>query len=414
MPRKGAVDAPRFSGSPDDLLRYLKDVRVCCMQASCFEDCGWAQWAIWYLGTDKFEQWRRCPPAQYLKYDLYDLVDKQKKVKINSSEAILDYQLCFTEVATHLQVTNQLSSIEKDDLYLEGFDREFQGEILQSLEWDGQRRHTEDPWPTCQVTQEAKRLFKKGYCSDLRQVHMAREQSKAECQRMAREIPPIKPQDAQDEPRTDEWPVEAVAHALEVPKPTLEPRGDLCEVPEQAGHTEVEEIRLEVEVKRQSKVVAWRKPPEVKTRRKTLKSVTRRIKEILPGFWITHCSVCPTSLRAVYLKGMKYMEESDFQHSKTDQEGCLKYQDTKDTLYYEADTSLHRRKDSKDLTYGSSTLGYMECYINLKYTKVFEGSNQLKTPSKLSFRFQGAVVPSTSSTELKGSSLLQQSALGLF
>ncbi|KAI6100398.1 hypothetical protein EDD16DRAFT_1717442 [Pisolithus croceorrhizus] len=203
MPRKGAVDAPRFSGSPDDLLRYLKDVRVCCMQASCFEDCGWAQWAIWYLGTDKFEQWRRllhaerdwadfvtdvsqifllfrCPPAQYLKYDLYDLVDKQKKVKINSSEAILDYRLCFTEVATHLQVTNQLSSIEKDDLYLEGFDREFQGEILQSLEWDGQRRHTEDPWPTCQVTQEAKRLFKKGYCSDLRQVHMAREQSKAE------------------------------------------------------------------------------------------------------------------------------------------------------------------------------------------------------------------------------------------
>ncbi|KAI6118062.1 hypothetical protein F5141DRAFT_1061733 [Pisolithus sp. B1] len=125
MPQKGAVDAPRFSGSPDNLLRYLKDVRVCCMQASCFEDCGWAQWAIWYLGTDKFEQWTRCPAVWYSKHDLYDLIDEQKKVKIDSYEALLNYQLHFTKVAAHLRVTNQLSSIEKDDLYLEGFDQEF-------------------------------------------------------------------------------------------------------------------------------------------------------------------------------------------------------------------------------------------------------------------------------------------------
>ncbi|KAI6019035.1 hypothetical protein BKA83DRAFT_4127636 [Pisolithus microcarpus] len=58
-------------------------------------------------------------------YDLYDLVDKQKKVKINSFEALLNYQLCFTKVTTHLQVTNQLLSIKKDDLYLKGFDQEF-------------------------------------------------------------------------------------------------------------------------------------------------------------------------------------------------------------------------------------------------------------------------------------------------
>ncbi|KAI6100063.1 hypothetical protein EDD16DRAFT_1526616 [Pisolithus croceorrhizus] len=76
MPRKGAVDAPRFSGSPDDLL-------------SCFEDCEWAQWSIWYLGIKKFKQWRRSPPAQYLKYDLYDLVDEQKKVKINFQKPYL-------------------------------------------------------------------------------------------------------------------------------------------------------------------------------------------------------------------------------------------------------------------------------------------------------------------------------------
>ncbi|KAI6113948.1 hypothetical protein EDD17DRAFT_1515404 [Pisolithus thermaeus] len=50
---------------------------------------------------------------------------------------------------------------------------------------------------------------------------------------------------------------------------------------------------------------------------------------------------------------------------------------------------------------------YTHCFIGLKCAKVFDGSNQLKTPLKLSFRFQGAVVPSTSSTELEGSSLLQ-------
>ncbi|KAI6124968.1 hypothetical protein EDD17DRAFT_1758516 [Pisolithus thermaeus] len=76
--------------------------------------------------------------------------------------------------------------------------------------------------------------------------------------------PPIKPQDAQDEPRTDEQPIEAVALTLKVPKPTPEPRDDLHEVPEQAGHTKVEEIKSEVKVKRQAKVVAQRKPPEVK------------------------------------------------------------------------------------------------------------------------------------------------------
>ncbi|KAI6020995.1 hypothetical protein PISMIDRAFT_19667 [Pisolithus microcarpus 441] len=60
--------------------------------------------------------------SELREYDLYDLVDKQKRVKIDSFEALLDYQLCFTKVVTCLQVTNQLSSIEKDNLYLEGFD----------------------------------------------------------------------------------------------------------------------------------------------------------------------------------------------------------------------------------------------------------------------------------------------------
>ncbi|KAI6116100.1 hypothetical protein F5141DRAFT_1062238 [Pisolithus sp. B1] len=73
--------------------------------------------------------------------------------------------------------------------------------------------------------------------------------------------PPIEPQDAQDEPRTDEQPIKAVALTLKVPKPTPEPRDDLCEVPEQAGRTKVEEIKSEVKVERQLKLFV--KPPTI-------------------------------------------------------------------------------------------------------------------------------------------------------
>lgn len=476
MPQRQEEDAPRFSGHPDDLLWYLEDVRSLCMEAGCFEDQVWARWAIWYLGIDKFERWRslihaerdwadfvtdasrlhlqfRSPPARYSKYDLYDLVDEQKKVKIDSLEALLDYRLCFTKVATHLRVTNQLSSIEKDDLYLEGFDRGFQCEILQRLEWNDRRRYADDPWPTCQVTREAEGLLEEGYRFESRQARYDRDQQRAreaqyeamvqelratraqeECSKRERaarpgpsaskfpcsasletysltetlqdsfmpskvpeddlrgqllevdgvevvtaepshsspvegrhkatfedlqvtprmenqlltiglqgtrvvgkpevqnegellgmkvsvkldttevmgdipapqtkyfqspsspyaDIPPQnslnEPRDAKDEPDTDEQPDEAAVDALEAHKPLPEPREDPCKVLQQAGSFEIEEIKSEAEIEARSRVVARRKPPEVKSRRKTLKTVTRRIKELLPGFWIAHCS----------------------------------------------------------------------------------------------------------------------------
>ncbi|KAI6095297.1 hypothetical protein EDD16DRAFT_1720964 [Pisolithus croceorrhizus] len=129
----------------DDLIWFLEDVQDLCMQAGCFEDCKWAQWSIFYLGIEEFEQWRcllcaerdwadflkdaswlfslfRCPAVCYSKYDLYNLVDKQKKVKINSYKALLNYWLCFTDIAAQLQISNQLSWMEKDDLFFEGFD----------------------------------------------------------------------------------------------------------------------------------------------------------------------------------------------------------------------------------------------------------------------------------------------------
>ncbi|KAI6166316.1 hypothetical protein EDD17DRAFT_1505237 [Pisolithus thermaeus] len=78
----------------------------------------------------------RCPTVCYSKCNLYDLVDKQKKVKINLHKALLNYQLCFTDIAAQLQISSQLLWIEKDNLFLEGFDQEFQSEILQRLKWN--------------------------------------------------------------------------------------------------------------------------------------------------------------------------------------------------------------------------------------------------------------------------------------
>ncbi|KAI6122053.1 hypothetical protein F5141DRAFT_1061609 [Pisolithus sp. B1] len=96
------------------------------------------------------------------------------------------------------------------------------------------------------------------------------------------------PREALDETRTVERPVKPAVHALEVLKPPLEPKDDLHEAPEQAGSCKVEEVKQKIKAKMRSKVVAWRKPPEEKTQRKSLKSVIWRMKDIIPGLWTAH------------------------------------------------------------------------------------------------------------------------------
>ncbi|KAI6099539.1 hypothetical protein EDD16DRAFT_1717810 [Pisolithus croceorrhizus] len=150
------------------------------MQAGCYEDREWARWSIFYLGIEEFKQWRhllhaesdwadflkdatrlfslfRCPAVCYSKRDLYDLVDKQKRVKIDSYQALLNYRLSFTDIAAQLRISSQLSWIEKDDLFLEG-------------------QYVDDPWPTYQVAQEAERLLEEGYRCELREARLARDQ----------------------------------------------------------------------------------------------------------------------------------------------------------------------------------------------------------------------------------------------
>ncbi|KAI6097108.1 hypothetical protein EDD16DRAFT_1520814 [Pisolithus croceorrhizus] len=333
MPRGNEEGAPRFSGHPDDLIWFLEDVRDLCMQAGCYEDHEWARW---------------CPAVCYSKRDLYDLVDKQKKVEIDSYQALLNYWLSFTDIAAQLQISSQLSWIEKDDLFLEGFNQEFQSEILRRLKWND-RRHLQDSSKPSKAPGEGSRsqvaeaegievavadpsssaLVKgrwsltaglQGECLQGRleekgkgkvlgaKVSVEPETTEAWGDSQVSQpeyfhsslpphtdiqpqIPPIELRDTEDEQRANKQPIEAEAHALEVLKLVPESRGDLCEVPERAGSVEVEETESGVEAEGQSKVVAWRKPPEVKIGRKSLKSVSRTIKEILPEFWRTVTSV---------------------------------------------------------------------------------------------------------------------------
>ncbi|KAI6100461.1 hypothetical protein EDD16DRAFT_1516594 [Pisolithus croceorrhizus] len=338
---------------------------------------------LYYRDFEGYKSQSRCPAVCYLKCDLYDLVDKQKKVKIDSYQALLNYRLSFTDIAVQLRISSQLSWIEKDDLFLKGFDQEFQSEILRRLKWNDRRQYVDDPWPTYQVAQEAERLLEEGYRFELREVCLARDQwstreaqyeaemresraamaeeqcqepekcsgsvrpgSKAsqsssstsleiqslthslqdsskplkvpgeglrsqvvkvdsiessfecievtsciakgsltaglqgECLRgrieeqsegkvlgvkasVKLEIPSIDPQHAEDKLQVNKQPIEAEAHALEVLKLVQEPRGDLCEVPEQARSIEVKEIKLGVEAERPSK--GWTKSLGVET-----------------------------------------------------------------------------------------------------------------------------------------------------
>ncbi|KAI6161857.1 hypothetical protein EDD17DRAFT_1508717 [Pisolithus thermaeus] len=273
MPRGNEEGVPMFSGHPDDL--------------------------IW------------CPTVCYSKCNLYDLVDKQKK-------------------------------------------------------------YVDDPWPTYQVAREAERLLKEGYCFELREAHLARDQwstreaqyeaemqesravqTKEQCQRLEKcseskrlgskasqspsstlleiqsltrnlqdslkpskapgvglrsqvvevdgikvavaepsslalvegqckssfehiENSSIEPQHAEDEPRVNERPIEAVACVPELPKPTLEPRGDLCKVPEQVRSIKVEEIKLEVEAEGQLK--GWTRSLRVETCTMSLSALSQPAK----------------------------------------------------------------------------------------------------------------------------------------
>ncbi|KAI6008701.1 hypothetical protein F5J12DRAFT_719331 [Pisolithus orientalis] len=154
MPLRHLRDAPWFSGHASDLFRYFKGVWGLCKRENCFDDQEWAKWACWYAGSKISESWYdfvedqliwpefmvaiAClyPGSQKLdqqhsRNDLYSLVDSQASRKIHTEEELTNYRLYFLDLAMYLWVLRQLEADKLEDLYLQGFDKEFRCEILQ-------------------------------------------------------------------------------------------------------------------------------------------------------------------------------------------------------------------------------------------------------------------------------------------
>ncbi|KAI6112129.1 hypothetical protein EDD16DRAFT_1521591 [Pisolithus croceorrhizus] len=398
-------------------------------------------------------------------------------VKIDSYEALLDYWLHFTKVVAHLQVMSQLSSIKKDDLFLKGILLGVEGSAhhkrpveglrgpvqsqdarVESHEGSGEmQRDLQDSLKLSKAPGESSRgqalkvdsievAVAELSCSplvegqwqpltaELQGEHLQakrEEQSKEELlgtkPSVELEVTEAKGDSPVPQSKTVERPVEPAMCALEVLKPPLEPKDDLHEAPEQAGSCKVEEVKQKIEAKMRSKgwtqslgVETCATSPSVLSQPAKRSGATTLCVNDAHSLAPHTCSDAAMKFYAGQGSPLWWVEHksqvySNFQHSKTDQEGCLKYQDTKDTLLYGV---LHQvfktTKLGIELKRSPGPHLALRTSSDLKHAKVFEGSNQLKTPSKLSFRFQGAVVPSMSSTELEGSSLLQQSVLSLF
>ncbi|KAI6111465.1 hypothetical protein EDD16DRAFT_1521954 [Pisolithus croceorrhizus] len=219
LPSKGLDGNERFEVLRN-LFYFSKGLDPCFLEEATTIEAGDHRLALIYIlevpgkslhefkAPEDYEDYKsqsRCPTVCYSKHDLYKLVDKQKKVKINSYKALLNYQLCFIDIAAQLQISNQLSWIKKDNLFLKGLNQEFQGKILQRLKWNDQRQYADDPWPTFQVACEAERLLKEEYCFKSSKLSKApREGSRSQVIKVdGIKNPSVKPQEAQDELRVD-------------------------------------------------------------------------------------------------------------------------------------------------------------------------------------------------------------------
>ena len=70
---------------------------------------------------------------QYSRNDLYSLVDSRARREIHTEEELMNYRLYFLDLATFLWVSKQLKADELEDLYVQGFDKEFWREIIQKM-----------------------------------------------------------------------------------------------------------------------------------------------------------------------------------------------------------------------------------------------------------------------------------------
>ncbi|KIO13856.1 hypothetical protein M404DRAFT_18120 [Pisolithus tinctorius Marx 270] len=177
MPLRHSRDAPWFSGCASDLFRYFEEVRSLCERENCFDDQEWVKWVCWYASSEVSDSWyqfvedrlswpefvvaivRLYPGSwkmdqQYSRNDLYSLVDSQARREIRTEEELMNYRLYFLDLATFLRVSKQLEADKLEDLYVQGFDKEFRREIIRKMRHDDRQRHSDDPWPMEQGSTE--------------------------------------------------------------------------------------------------------------------------------------------------------------------------------------------------------------------------------------------------------------------
>ncbi|KIO09233.1 hypothetical protein M404DRAFT_22408 [Pisolithus tinctorius Marx 270] len=168
MPPRHSKDAPWFSGYASDLFRYFEEVRSLCECENCFDDQEWVKWVCWYASSEVSDSWyefiedqlswpefavaiaRLYPRSrewdqQYSRNDLYSLIDSRARREVCTEEELMNYRLYFLDLATYLRVLKQLEADELEDLYLQGFNKEFRSKI--PLEFKAERLE-EHPKPT--------------------------------------------------------------------------------------------------------------------------------------------------------------------------------------------------------------------------------------------------------------------------
>ncbi|KIO07673.1 hypothetical protein M404DRAFT_23544 [Pisolithus tinctorius Marx 270] len=126
---------------------------------NCFNDQEWVKWVCWYASSRVLDSWyefiedqlswpkfmvaiahlypgSRKMDQQYSRNDLYSLVDSQARREIHTEEELMNYRLYFLDLTTFLWVLKQLEADELEDLYVQGFDKEFQREIIRKMRRD--------------------------------------------------------------------------------------------------------------------------------------------------------------------------------------------------------------------------------------------------------------------------------------
>jgi hypothetical protein len=146
MPARGHPTAPRFDGNALDLRLYFDEVESLSIDASLNEE-GKVRHALHYASQEDNELWSMLPEAEaqvpdyawfrdavvklypgaddggkYVESDLQWLIDMQRQYRIESRAELGHYYREFRRISKFLIDKRRLSDIERNKMYMRGFD----------------------------------------------------------------------------------------------------------------------------------------------------------------------------------------------------------------------------------------------------------------------------------------------------